>query len=166
MKKPQWWILVVVAIVACSTRYFSIKHNDLFIIVTLLSIAVGLFFGYQGAATKHAWFAICGSLSLCSGIALADYFILPSTWPWAEDGYELLLIVIWAMSFGIAIGSTLVGYLFSRYSGFMPDPAPAPPTCRRCNYLLIGLASTRCPECGLEFPPVLASKVSVEKREP
>src|SRR5262249_24022897 len=33
------------------------------------------------------------------------------------------------------------------------QPTPAPPHCLRCRYVLVGLESSTCPECGAPFDP-------------
>jgi hypothetical protein len=37
--------------------------------------------------------------------------------------------------------------------GHFPRPIGHNPFCRRCNYLLLGLQSDRCPECGQFLSP-------------
>lgn len=59
-------------------------------------------------------------------------------------------VAVMACALSMIAGITILYSRFVMRSYFPPSPPPFP-TCKKCEYPLIGLPEPRCPECGTPF---------------
>jgi hypothetical protein len=61
-------------------------------------------------------------------------------------------MIAWA-----ATAAALLGVILIKW-GWWPNRRGSEPSCRKCGYLLIGIDSQRCPECGTAFSPATVAR--------
>lgn len=81
---------------------------------------------------------------LCLGLPIA---LLSLFWQPASEFVEVVLGCLPIIGWGVWMAVTIATWPVLHFGPAEPDSAPR---CLRCGYLLIGLRSTRCPECGDE----------------
>lgn len=99
--------------------------------------------------------AAAGGIGPILAVALQDAFIGRSTWPRADDvggPFEWIYMIRLALTFSASLVLTIAGYLIALLaSRRLLRNIDGHLSCIGCGYLLTGLTSKKCPECGLEL---------------
>ncbi|MCG3136956.1 MAG: hypothetical protein HJJLKODD_00797 [Phycisphaerae bacterium] len=113
--------------------------------VILLSFASCLLVQMQHSAL----YGLCLSVSIYGAFAI----------PWLLDnGSFEWMFLLWGCSGSIIYPACK---LLTRTLGIHQKIDPR--CCQHCGYLLAGLCTHRCPECGTEFDPELLKKLQIEE---
>lgn len=169
--KSEWLLLVVLPFVFV-VLFLLVLHWFLYRVVYSVYRKAGWPRYLDDVGERLSLVGVWKSTILQSWWVLPCFFILSGIWSWYASGqsYALYQSIYWYWHIELAfLAIAIVAYLriMSRriVSAVKSAVREADCRCNRCGYMLRGLTSTACPECGDEFLFEIPPRFSLLRRE-